>query len=142
MKIRIILPIAIISLLFVISCTKKVVEVRYAPVLYDLVAPDSIQRGSTDIYFLSVNAFDPDGLTDIDSVYFTSTKPDGTSNGAHYYMRDDGQPPDSVAADGCFSQGIQAGNAQSQLGDYIFKFYAKDKDGNESNHPQAIITMY
>jgi hypothetical protein len=142
MKNRIILPIVFITFLSIISCTKKVVEVRYAPVVYDLAVPDSIERGAPVVYFMSATVYDPDGAGDIDSVYFVSTKPDGSSNGNHFGMRDDGQPPDSVAGDGIYSQGIQAGDSNSQLGNYTFTFHARDKNGNESNHPQAIVTMY
>jgi hypothetical protein len=143
MKLRIILPIAVLSILSIISCSKKVIEVRYAPVLYNLVAPDSVERGSSDIYYMFVSVFDPDGLSDVDSVYYQVTKPDGSTNGKTYKLRDDAQFGDSVANDGRFTLGILTwGDTTSQLGNYIFKFSARDKDGNVSNHPQATITMF
>ena len=142
MQKRLILPFLLIIIIIALSCTKKVVEVRYAPVLYDLVAPDSIQRGSTDIYYIFVTVYDPDGLSNVDSVYFIATRPDSTSNGLHLGLRDDAQFGDSVANDGRFTLGIRAGDSNSQLGNYKFTFYARDKQGDISNTPQAIVTEY
>jgi hypothetical protein len=142
---KITLPaITLIIFLSLFSCTrdKKIIQVRYAPVLFDLVAPDSIQRASPYIYYLFINAYDPDGYDNIDSVYFRVLRPDSTLNENIFSMRDDGQYGDSVAADSRFTLGIRAGDSTSQLGDYIFTFYARDKDGDESNHPAAIITEY
>jgi hypothetical protein len=132
----------ILSSLVVIACEKKVVEVRYAPVLYNLAAPDSIPKGSPSIYYLFISAFDPDGLDDIETVYFISTRPDSTSSGSQYPLRDDGQFGDSTANDGRFSLGIQAPADTAQSGDYIFTFYAKDRQGNNSNNPAAVVTAY
>jgi hypothetical protein len=144
MQKRIILPIVFLLFISIFSCTRteKVVEVRYAPVLYDLASPDSIQRNSPYIYYVFVTAYDPDGLQDIDSVYFRVTRPDGSLNPNILKMRDDGQYGDSVANDGRFSLGFTSGDTASQLGIYIFKFYAKDKAGDVSNSPQAEITEY
>ncbi len=142
MKKVIFLPIVFIPFLFFISCEKKVVEVQYAPVLYNVTAPDSLARGDTLIYLVSVMAFDPDGAGDIDSVYFISTKPDSTSNGNHFALNDDGQMGDETAGDNLYSSGIQSPPADAQLGNYIFTFYARDKNGNKSNNPTVTVTVY
>ena len=133
-----------IVVILVFGCTreKKVVEVSYGPVLYDLVAPDSLQKGAPGLSYIFVTAFDLDGLADIDSVYFIVTRPDSTSNGLHFALHDDGQNGDSTSNDGRFSIGIQAPAQENQSGNYIFTFYAKDKQGNDSNHPKAYITAY
>jgi hypothetical protein len=128
-----------------VSCTKEktVVQVEYAPVLYDVVAPDSLQRGSVETAYIFIRAFDPDGLENIDSVYFVSTRPDGSSNGVHFYMFDDGSTyEDSVAGDGQYTIGIQPPDNSSQSGDYVFTFYAFDNESNPSNNPQHIVTAY
>jgi hypothetical protein len=138
------LPLIIGISAILISCgdEKRIVEVRYGPVLFDLVSPDSLERGSGGLSYIFVSAFDPDGQNDIDSVYFVSIRPDGSSNGTHFYMHDDGQHGDSIATDGRFSVGIQPPDTSSQIGDYTFTFYARDKEGNPSNHPQASVTVY
>ncbi len=66
------LPTVFLGILILGSCEreKKIVEVQYAPVLYDIVAPDSLQKGSIEISYIFIRAFDPDGLDNIDSVYF------------------------------------------------------------------------
>ncbi len=112
------------------------------PTLSNIVAPDSLQRGSPDTSYIFIDAFDPDGLADIDSVYFLVTKPDGTSNGIHQYMRDDGIAGDSTASDGTYTLGILAPTMANDPGEYIFRFYSFDLDGNNSNVPEKIITAY
>lgn len=141
----IILTSVILAILFLGSCEreKRIVEVQYAPVLYDVVAPDSLQKGSIEISYIFARAFDPDGLDNIDSVYFIATRPDGSSNGIHRYMYDDGSTyEDSAAADGRYTIGIQAPDTTSQSGDFIFTFYALDMQGNPSNNPEIVITAY
>ena len=133
---------AILSILVAISCEKKVIDVRYGPVLFDLVAPDSLEKGSPDSSYLAVNAFDPDGLDDIDSVYYMVTRPDSTSNGIRFLMHDDGANGDSTANDGCYTYIIPSPLPTSQSGDYTFTFYAYDKQENRSNTPSQIITAY
>ncbi len=113
------------------------------PILFNPAGPDSLEKGSTDTSFIFISAYDPDGITDIDSVYFIATRPDSSSNGIHQYMYDDGSTyEDSVAEDGRYTIGIQAPDTTSQSGDFIFTFYALDKDRNPSNNPEKIVTAY
>jgi hypothetical protein len=102
-----------------------------------------VQRGAADTSYIFLSAYDPDGLGDIDSVYYQVTKPDNTTNGHTFRLHDDGQAGDSVAGDGRFTGGLYTyGDNSSQLGNYILKFSAIDKNGDESNHPQATINFY
>lgn len=112
------------------------------PILFGATGPASLQRGSTDTSYIHVNAYDPDGPADIDSVYFIVTRPDSTSNQYHFYLRDDGQFGDPRANDGQYTLGIQAPTPQNQSGEYIFTFYALDLSGNQSNNPYIIITVF
>jgi hypothetical protein len=144
MQKKIIIPVFII-LLIIFSCTRteKIIQVQYAPVLYDLAMPDSIQRNSPYIYYVFITAFDPDGLVDVDSVYFRVTRPDNSVNPNPIIMHDDGLYGDSLAYDGRYTVGLRTyGDTTSQLGQYVFEFYAKDKQGNNSNHPLATIIEY
>jgi hypothetical protein len=138
MKKRIIPPIVFIILSFVVACDKH----NDPPTLSDISAPDSLAKGSTDSAYISITAIDPDGADDIDLVYFIVTKPDSSSSGYHFAMNDDGLLGDSTANDNRYSTGILAPSGSAQTGDYIFKFYARDKHGNKSNNPQVTITAY
>ena len=114
-----------------------------APDLYSLIAPDSLIRGLPDTTVIHISVKDPQGVVDIDSVFFTVTRPDGTSNGIIFLMFDDGQNGgDSISGDSVFTQGIQSPTLQSQLGDYTFHFRAKDFSSNYSNNIDKIITAY
>jgi len=112
------------------------------PTLSNVVAPDSMEKGSPDTAYIYVDAYDPDGLSNIDSVYFVVTRPDGSSNGIHQYMHDDGEFGDLVAGDGTYTLGITAPTPENQTGDYLFTFFAFDLEGNYSNSPEVIITAY
>ncbi len=112
------------------------------PVLFSPMAPDSIQRGIQEPSYITVRAYDPDGLSDIDSVYIMSIRPDSTSSGSHFYMADDGETyEDQQANDGIYTIGIVA-DVSNQLGDYRFTFYAIDSNENQSNNPFVIVTVY
>jgi hypothetical protein len=131
-------PIVFILLISYFACDKH----NDPPTLSDISAPDSLMRGDTTAYLISVMAIDPDGAGDIDSVYFISTKPDSTSNGNHFALNDDGQIGDATAGDNLYSTYIQAPIPTAQLGNYIFTFYARDKHGNNSNNPTVTVTVY
>jgi hypothetical protein len=78
---------------------------------------------------------DPQGLQDIDAVYFQTVKPDGTfgSNGAFFDMRDTGEEyyGDQEAGDGIYSKYIQV-EENNDPGKYYFHFYMRDKAGHLS----------
>jgi len=113
------------------------------PEIYDLIAPDSLIKGLPDTTLIYLSLRDPQGLEDIDSVFFTVDRPDGTTNGFIFYMFDDGvNGGDSLAEDGIYTQGIQSPSMSSQTGDYLFHFSARDKSGNMSNTINKSITAY
>jgi len=117
-----------------------------APFISDLSAPSSIdlpkgQQIVTALITLKVN--DSQSLTDIDSVYFLSIKPDGSpANGNPFIMLDNGIPfdinnfvvarGDEVANDGTFSITILL-DRTNDVGVYEFTFWARDKVGQRSN---------
>jgi len=112
------------------------------PYVYNLIAPDSLQKGSPDTAYLFLSVWDPQGHGNIDQVYFTVTKPDGSSSGVGYLMFDRGDNGDSVAADGIYTLGILAPSPENQSGDYIFQFTAVDDDSNFANIIDKVITAY
>jgi hypothetical protein len=102
------------------------------PEVYDLIAPDSLIRGFPDIAYIFISVRDPQGLENIDSVYFSTTKPDGSPGQNISYMHDDGVDGDSVEADGIYTVGIWS-SITNDTGNYVFHFTARDKDNNQAN---------
>ena len=126
----------------IVACDGKSTE-NEDPVISNLIAPDSLIKNLPDVYLIYLTASDPQGLDDLDSVFFTVERPDGTSNGVTFYMFDDGENGgDPVAGDGIYVQGIQSPTDQNQTGDYKFYFQARDTDGNLSNTIEKTITAY
>lgn len=115
-----------------------------APVITDLVMPDSIKRGVDFVFTVKVS--DDNGLKDISQVYFRFTRPDNSSSGS-ILMADDGDPKfgDEIAGDGIysfknsFSDGSQ--NDPAQPGEWSFIFRAQDKSGLISNQISHTIIV-
>jgi hypothetical protein len=112
-----------------------------APVISDLIAPDSMQKGSIDTFYIFIKASDPEGLDDITNVFYMVTRPDDTLRGP-YDLYDNGLNGDSVAGDGVFSGGFRPPTLQNLSGNFIFSFKARDKKGAYSNTIDKIITAY
>lgn len=89
---------------------------------------------------VAVEVSDINGQLDIEEVWFTTTRPDGTSNGLKINLVDNGLDGDQVARDGIYSHGILAVSGQRQ-GDYKFNFRARDKAGNLSEIIVHTITI-
>lgn len=111
------------------------------PEVYDLIALDSLIRGFPDIAYIFISVRDPQGLDNIDSVYFTTTKPDGSPGQAISYMHDDGIDGDSVEADGIYTVGIWS-DTTNDTGNYVFHFTAMDKDNHQANTIDHNLYLY
>ncbi len=116
------------------------------PVLTNVVMPDSLRRpsgtGDDSVIVSEIFAMptDPDGLCDVESVFFYSFKPDGSisNQGNPIPLYDDGNEGlhcDAVAGDATFSVCIKIVNnphdpfytGPPQLGLYTFRFNAQDR---------------
>lgn len=117
-------------------------RVNQPPRIFNLQAPDTLSRSAQpNLYTLSVQVSDPDGLGDIARVFFNSFLPDGTpASGNPFLMRDDGKGGDAVAADGRYSLTIQIDNS-APLGNFLFEFQAEDSAGNLSNKIAHVLTV-
>jgi len=103
-----------------------------------LIPPGS---GEFNRELMTAEVTDPEGLADIDSVYFFSLKPDSSlaNNGQPFIMVDNGLPynagnplietGDETAGDGIYSLSLLVYNG-SIPGEYTFSFYIRDKAGN------------
>ena len=106
-----------------------------APVISDLVAPDSAVIGTPDsLIVITLKVQDANGLKDISSVYFNSyIPPDG--NLAHNnptYLTDDGQNGDKTAGDGIYTVTVVL-PYNAPKGQFRWEFFAKDRSGALSN---------
>jgi len=108
-----------------------------APVISNLVMPDSVSIGDTFIFTVAVS--DSNGLSDVASVYFNVYRPDGTAladNGStNFLMVDDGDFVhfgDATAGDGIYSYKNSFASTAPK-GKWKFVFQAKDKGGLLSN---------
>lgn len=113
--------------------------------IVETMVPERMQRpaaaGTYNRELLTARVSDPQGLSDVDSVYFFSRKPDGTfaNNGLPILLRDNGKPfninnpseevGDALAGDGIFSFSLILYN-DAQTGIYEFSFYMRDRVGN------------
>lgn len=105
------------------------------PVISDVIAPDTVVvQEPKSVILLSVFVSDENGLQDIESVYFTTTRPDGSVY-PPIQMFDSGDfenHGDETASDGRFSALIQVTPSNTK-GAYKFNFQAKDKRKKLSN---------
>jgi len=99
-----------------------------------VVDPDTVVVTQPTVLFVSVEAMDPNGSSDILEVYFIVYRPDGTTSGNKILLFDDGNIAigDVVAGDGIFSRLIQV-DQTNQKGTYRFEFQAEDRTGALSN---------
>jgi len=108
--------------------------------------------GFANIGLMQVEVDDPEGLADIDSVYFYSLKPDSNlaQNGLPFIMVDNGLPfnlnnplietGDEVAEDGIYSLSLLVYYG-SLPGVYTFSFYIRDWAGNLSGPVKRTIEL-
>jgi len=119
-----------------------------APDYSDLSVPSQITvPAEPDEYareLITIKVEDPEGLADIDQVYFYSLKPDLTfaNSGQPIQMWDNGLPfniyssggevGDAVAGDGIYSFTLVAwgDTSRTMLGEYKLTFHITDKAGN------------
>ena len=115
--------------------------------ILELAVPDQMIRPTTPNTIVrelvTARVMDPQGLGDIDSVYFYFKKPDGTYTnfGNPYNLVDNGKPfnlktwfedaGDETANDGVYSLSIFF-YFDADIGEYELTFYVRDKSGNLS----------
>jgi len=105
-----------------------------APVISNLVMPDTIQAGETILFY--VEASDSNGLNDIEFVFYEAYNPDSVrvvnSQGIFQFpLFDDGntqQNGDVTARDGRYTV-VLTFPATAQKGTWRFEFQAKDRSG-------------
>lgn len=129
----------------------SVVQMKYdngqnnlPPEITNVVLPDTLIIDEDTVYaIIAADVSDINGYSDIEEVWFTVTRPNGTSNGAKLFMLDNGKASDGdeAAGDGRFSIVIIAERGQPNLGTFTFHFRASDKSGNLSEIISHTITI-
>ncbi|MDO8550366.1 MAG: hypothetical protein Q7S39_09485 [Ignavibacteria bacterium] len=107
-----------------------------APVISNLAAPDTVSIGTdTTFILITINADDPNGLNDIEFVFFNSfIPPNGNPSSQNPIgMYDDGTNGDQTGDDGIFSRIVILPPTGVTLGTYRWEFQAKDRGGLLSN---------
>jgi hypothetical protein len=107
------------------------------PILSNLQMDSIAHIATTDTLqlFIKIHAVDPDGQSDVASVYFNSFRPNGSpSSGNPFFLYDNGDPihGDAVAGDGVYSQIIIL-PPSTPTGTYRFEFHALDRSFDSSN---------
>jgi hypothetical protein len=119
-----------------------ILRLNQPPVLSNLQAPDSVALESIQQFLLlQVEARDPNGQNDIRSVYFNSTRPNGTpSSGNPFAMYDDGTNGDLQANDSTYSLMVVLPPSTTP-GTYRFDFQAIDRSDSLSNTITHFVTV-
>ncbi len=118
------------------------------PEILSVTFPDSIQASNTT-FLIETEVSDPNGLTNIETVYFRTLKPDGTYSSSSFELYDDGNlishsglfSGDAVAGDGIYSFTFSV-PAATPKGTYTFQFNAVDKGELISNRFDKSIVIY
>jgi hypothetical protein len=127
------------------SVDHEVYVINTAPWLENPLFPDTVYQpvipGEINLYHFRVEAFDYQGLVDIDSVYFDMNLPNGQPILRHFRFGDEGDNGDAEADDGKYTYPLEfTSEGTSVLGTYTFRFFAKDRAGNlsESKNGQFV----
>lgn len=116
------------------------------PQVSNLIMPDSIKLD--DPFEFSIEAKDPNGLVDINRVYYELYRPDGTlvenSQGiSKFPLSDNGdtdETGDLTAGDAIFTMKLMFPAGQ-QVGEWRFEFTAEDNTGLLSNKIIHVLTV-
>lgn len=111
---------------------------NFPPQISNLIMPDSIKLD--ELFEFSIEAYDPNGLVDINRVYYELYRPDGSlvenSQGiSKFPLSDNGdtnETGDLIAGDAIFTMRLMIPNGQ-QVGEWRFEFTAEDNFGALSN---------
>lgn len=124
--------------------TSKVVNSgNLPPVIANLVAPATLKIDPTQTIqaTLEVTASDPQGLGDIQHVFFNSFLPNGNAaTNNPFYMSDDAMSGDKIAGDGIYTLTINLPPGM-QTGNYTFIFEAVDYSEAHSNTITHVVTV-
>ncbi len=108
-------------------------EANLPPVICNPLLPDSLDSESIKNAFFSITAVDPQGLTDIDSVFLLIYPPLKSSPVYKCKLGDDGVEGDLMAGDSIFSIRQDLSQELGSSGINLVRFQAVDKREEKSN---------
>jgi hypothetical protein len=108
-------------------------EMNRPPRLWNPVFPDSLETETIRDVFLSIQAGDPQGMEDVDSVVFQIYPPYEAAPSHQEQLWDDGTHGDIVSGDSIFSYRNDMREVLRRRGDYTIRFFAVDRNGAQSN---------
>lgn len=118
-------------------------EENAAPVISDLVMPDTIVVSDTTVFLITIKAEDENGSDDIESVYFITYRPDGSTSNTKTQLYDSGDTDthgDAIKNDNIYSRIVLITNSAAK-GSWKFEFVAKDKRKKSSNIISKFINI-
>ena len=112
------------------------------PEISEVSAPATISRSQGGSHMITAKVSDPQGLPDIQKVFFNSFKPpDGSpASGNPFLMYDTGNNGDLQANDGIYSFQFSI-SPSNDIGEYRFEIQAQDNSVAMSNKVVHIITV-
>lgn len=114
-------------------------EMNRAPRLWNPIFPDSLETETIRDVFLSIQAGDPQGMEDVDSVVFQIYPPYEPAPSYQEQLGDDGTHGDATAGDSVYSYRSDMRQVLRRRGDYTIRFFAVDRNGAQSN---AVVGMF
>ena len=111
------------------------------PKVVEVTGPVTISRSQGGVHLLQATVSDPQGLDDIQKVFFNSFLPSGSpSSGNPFNMYDTGVNGDISSGDGIYSFQFTIGPSNT-LGNYRFEVQAQDKSGVQSGVIAHVISV-
>lgn len=108
---------------------------NFAPVISNLVAPDTVTIGSDTTFIqITLDVEDGNGLNDVEFVWFDAYLPNGNPSSQNpIAMFDDGSNGDLVPGDGTYSVIVILPPVGVAQGTFRWEFQAKDRGDKSSN---------
>jgi len=119
-----------------------VIRDSHAPVISNLVAPDSVlvPVGGSATIPIYIRATDVDGQADINQVYFRSL--DSSDPTQKFIMNNDGSAPGSVPGDSTYAITVKATDSPTVRKTYRFAFQAVNNFGDTSATILHSVTLH
>lgn len=110
------------------------------PQILNVVIPDTLTQQNGPL-LLSVVVQDPNGLTDVDSVYCDIVLPYEITPKIRIYLYDTGTNGDEIPSDGIYAYQGDISEFMTRPGKYRFWFQAKDKSATESLPVVRLVSL-
>ncbi len=116
-------------------------EPTFVPEISNLIYPAVVYSLSPQKHIISVKVVDPQGIDDIEEVFFEVTKVDSSSPNMQGLLHDNGVLGDILPIDGIYATQIDGSFAQNDFGQFNLEVIARDASGNASNVLTAFINV-